>query len=729
MNTKHLGCCALLGAAMVSCSDEAMLSNEATKPVSTTDGINFVAAEFIDENGTRATYDMSTGAVAFDENDVIGVWGMRDGQLEQVSFRLSEGATEGQAAHFDGGLWRLREGDGTTYAAFYPWSNNIINDWYNGDRQYRVLDYNNQYARGTDEDQSHLSSFDYMYCGPQEVVDGSATFDMQHIGAIVRISMDGLDPNMFIENARISGPDQKFFGWLFYYFDTQSIEKSVNGVFPSSSIDLMCNLFSDAEGHAEFYMMMPPMDLADEELTIAITTPGDELSSTIPGKKIESGHRYVLEASSFVSNKTPLTVGEQTVFYGQPYGFTPDASGFWRFRLNGSDDPSVQISPEAYNYGNLYYLKEGVSYSMKVNTGGYENLMEVEYLDNSEFTKVEFNTPTEVRAWGLVTVEFTEPGFYSLQGSEGAEFKYFFPSEDNYTSDKMLYLPQAINVEQAGTAYLIANWGPHILTVSTQDIAGVLTANEETNVTFSNDDNSYYYQIDIAEDGYYKLSDIGSYYSFRADEAFLAISNDFLEYLKKGSYIGRFFSRGDVLTSADIKLIKAEIVDLPEEGVASPSADCLYRYEFASAGIYRTSANVRTYAEKNDYVSSLSYHGWSSFTHNYYETTSTGVMLFHSFNGDALKVEKQEVVPADLMAEDGFEAEQGMLYSVSLPTMGVYKFEVLSGDATNCWVYDAEVLFCRNMNTVNPEYFMPRDYKFFLEDASATVRFVYVGEE
>lgn len=121
-NLTKMSCLALMGLSLAACSNEEALLNEQSTMVAKK-GITFVAEPFVGENGTRADYTFSVNpdgsnkaSIAFNAEDKIGVWGMLDGETEQVIFRLSDATTEGMSATFDGGFWRLRE-DETKYAA------------------------------------------------------------------------------------------------------------------------------------------------------------------------------------------------------------------------------------------------------------------------------------------------------------------------------------------------------------------------------------------------------------------------------------------------------------------------------------------------------------------------------------------------------------------------------------------------------------------------------------
>lgn len=646
-NILKYGYFAVCATALVACSDEAMFTEPVTKPATQfKDGINFYAESFIDEDGTRVDYNFSEEgvSVSFNEEDVIGVWGMRDDQLEQVAFRLSDAATSEMSAHFDGGLWRLREGDGTKYAALYPWRSNA-NDYigyFENNKKCPIVNYNSQEYNAAEPTYSSLGRYDYMACGPMEVVDGTVNFKMEHLGAMVRLSLDGLLPNLSVESVNVSRPDYSL--WYDAWVDLSAEKPSF--IYSNSSVRSYTvwtyNLNTDANGHADVYMMMPPMDLSNTELTISVNASVLAYSATVTGKNIQAGHRYKLEASEFECTSTPLVLGENTNFdhSGSDYYFIPEESGLYTFEMY---DGWYDVYNVSFSLDGAYYLEAGTAYKVYVNRYSSESVLTISY---TTLESIELGTPKQVTANTWYSVDIEE-GLYSFNSEEPLELYLRIPD----WGSTRFYTPYTRWIYNSGTAFIRPS-ADAVITVSDAAVGEIVVGTETTINAYDENGNRCYYKVEIPEDGYYQLENEvnGGYLSFYNNGS---MTNSRGLPLTKGTYYAYFYTSYSDVTTATVKIKSVEIVDL-SEGTTQVNPDLVYRFTVAEDGYYKVSSNCDIsgywdwYCENEEYMILKFYANNPVIIKPYYEGEFT--------------IEKPELVA---LTEGTTRSQNGVVYTYS----------------------------------------------------------------
>lgn len=539
------GCLALMGLSLAACSEES-LENIIENPVAKK-GITFEAKNFVNENGTRAEYTFGTDEVtlAFNSEDVIGVWGMRDGIKEQVSFHVSDAATDGMSATFDGGLWRLRE-DETKYVAVYPY--NQCTNWDENGHFVEVF-YSGLNFDGADPVYSSLSWQDYMVSNAVSAEEGNASFTLDHLGAIVRVRLTGLPANASVNNLIITSESNDFVTHGRVYIGETISDISITDpeYDMTNQIDIYCNnVYSDANGEAFIYFMCAPTDLTGKTVNFSANVNGIPYTcektniTTITAGSVKP---LVADVQMDMSGVQSLVEGENTIdLDATSYIFIPSATGLYTI-----DNCDIM---DATNYYGQYILVAGKTYSINI------------YDTESPLTITKTDDLTELPLNELVTV------------SAGTNYIINIPADGVYD---ITYNNNSDNNEQ-----IIYYLGNQVITINNDDEI-IITKIETSPISVgTNTVDNGWYELSVAESGIYNVTCENGNASYHINVGMNSLYAGNIYYFK--------FSKYDSETPASITISKtdlstAEFISVGTE--VSVTASTLYAVELSENVNYR----------------------------------------------------------------------------------------------------------------------------------------------
>lgn len=310
----------------MSCSEEAMvdnLGNSELKKVCIT-GKNFQYG-----GATRSSVNITESGASFiwGENDTVGIFPNTGSQAE---FAMSQGAGA-QTATFTGGGWALKSS--ATYAAYYPYN------FYNRDLKNIPVSYEGQTQNGN-ASTAHIGAYDFMAASVSTPENGAVSFDMQHLGCLVQLTVD-LDEAATINEVSIKYGDEnsgEFItnGYIDLSSQTPAIQASSQEDKSNTVSIAVENLSVTAEAAATVYFMMAPINLEGKTIDVTVAMDGDDTKTyQTTGKNYIAGKAYAIALTSddeVVSVQTSYTM----VDLGLPSGT------LWADRNVGAD------SPEAY---------------------------------------------------------------------------------------------------------------------------------------------------------------------------------------------------------------------------------------------------------------------------------------------------------------------------------------------------------------------------------------------
>lgn len=234
--------------------------------------------KFDGETRSSVTIGESGASFAWDEDDVIGIFPDKG---DQVSFAMDEGAGT-QTATFSGGGWALKSS--AKYAAYYP------HIYENRDLTAIPVSYTGQTQNGN-KNTDHIGAYDFMAASISTPENGCVAFDMQHLGALVQLTITIPKPsilNRLVLNSSINFTET---GTIDLTAESPSIEAETQ----SSTLDIALNDITTTEANEKvvIYFMMAPVDLTDSELAASIYfQDGTPQEFELTGKKIEAGRAY-----------------------------------------------------------------------------------------------------------------------------------------------------------------------------------------------------------------------------------------------------------------------------------------------------------------------------------------------------------------------------------------------------------------------------------------------------
>ena len=218
----------------------------------------------------------STGLVfrwAYD--DKVGVY---PASVTGLSLFVLQSGGGTRFARFDGGGFALR--DTALYYAFYPYDGNAI------DKHTIPLDYTGQKAGVTGHT---LSDKDYM-AGSAVSSDGVARFDFHHLGAFLRLDIDGLPALEDIRSVDIV----PLYGQVAAGGRYDIIADSTYVTSMLRSHHITTSLAGPFSNTLHLWTIMAPQDLSGDSLAVVATTGRGIYASGAEGRSFNRGKAYRL---------------------------------------------------------------------------------------------------------------------------------------------------------------------------------------------------------------------------------------------------------------------------------------------------------------------------------------------------------------------------------------------------------------------------------------------------
>lgn len=281
----HIKASLLALAAMVACSEKE-ISNESQN--STNNGLlqelSITGKDFKFDGETRSSVNIGESGASFtwDEDDVIGIFPDKG---DQVSFAMDEGAGT-QTATFSGGGWALKSS--STYAAYYP------HVYENRDMTAIPVSYVGQTQNGNGNT-DHIGAYDFMAAGVSTPENGAVAFDMQHLGALVQLSINLDRPSTFNKIVLNSSAGFTETGTIDLTAETPSIISKTE----SNTLEIHLNNVTTTKENKNLivYFMTAPVELTGSELTATIHFDnGTTCDIELTGKNLQAGKAYRLTA-------------------------------------------------------------------------------------------------------------------------------------------------------------------------------------------------------------------------------------------------------------------------------------------------------------------------------------------------------------------------------------------------------------------------------------------------
>ena len=267
--------------AIIACSQDIVVEN--TQNRNDGDAINKICItgkdfQIDDDTRSSVTIGESGASFAWDEDDVIGIFPDKG---DQVSFAMEQGAGT-QTATFTGGGWALKSS--SKYAAYYP------HVYENRDLTKIPVSYVGQTQNGNGNT-DHIGAYDFMAAGVSTPENGAVAFDMQHLGALVQLTITVPEPSTLTKVVLTSSTEFTEIGTI----DLTAEIPAITAVTQSNTLEIALNNVTTTEANEKVivYFMMAPVDLTDSELT-ATTYYVNETSSEIELTKnnLQPGKAY-----------------------------------------------------------------------------------------------------------------------------------------------------------------------------------------------------------------------------------------------------------------------------------------------------------------------------------------------------------------------------------------------------------------------------------------------------
>lgn len=245
--------------ALVACGEDAVTDDALSLGNGKTlENISITGKDFQLEQGTRSTVEIDNSGVHFlwSEGDIVGIFPDKGSQAE---FEMSSGAGM-QSATFNGGGWALKAA--SKYAAYYPYN------FYNRDLKAIPVSYEGQTQTGNNST-AHLGAYDFMAAGVSTPAHGAVAFDMQHMGALVRLQTD-LGEEKTLTNVALKASTEAFTATG--TIDLTAVNPEITAKSTTSTLNIALNDFEVAQGETStIYFMLAPMNLSGETLEITLS--------------------------------------------------------------------------------------------------------------------------------------------------------------------------------------------------------------------------------------------------------------------------------------------------------------------------------------------------------------------------------------------------------------------------------------------------------------------------
>lgn len=275
--------CLLSIVTFVACSEDIIAEHAPDNGV--INKVSITGADFKNEDGTRSSVSITENGASFlwDEDDVIGIF---PNEGDQVSFAMSQGAGT-QTATFSGGGWALKSS--ATYAAYYP------HVYENRDMTKIPVSYVGQTQNGNNNT-DHIGAYDFMAASVATPSNGAVAFDMQHLGALVQLTISVPEPSTLTKVILSSPTEFTKTGTI----DLTAQTPAITADNPSNTFEIALSNVTTTEANENVivYFMTAPIDLTGGELTARIYFADETIREVeITGKDLQAGKSYKLDAN------------------------------------------------------------------------------------------------------------------------------------------------------------------------------------------------------------------------------------------------------------------------------------------------------------------------------------------------------------------------------------------------------------------------------------------------
>lgn len=294
--------------------------------------LSITGKDFQFENDTRSSVTIGESGASFtwDEDDVIGIFPDKG---DQVSFAMEQGAGT-QTATFTGGGWALKSS--AKYAAYYP------HVYENRDLTKIPVSYVGQIQNGNNNT-DHIGAYDFMAASVATPSNGAVAFDMQHLGALVQLTVNVAEPSKLIRVTLDADFDFVQTGTIDLSAETPAINAKSSS--KSLRIGLSNIVTTQAFEEVTIYFMMAPIDLTNKTLKAVIEKDNYYYQEIeLIGKKFEAGKAYRLAANMVSEEESPIVIDVATagtfesIIYNEYYSNCYDLTALKvTGNLNGSD--------------------------------------------------------------------------------------------------------------------------------------------------------------------------------------------------------------------------------------------------------------------------------------------------------------------------------------------------------------------------------------------------------
>ena len=277
-----------------SCSEKEQIINEEEVKVL------FSVDEFEGVENSRTSVDPSNKyAITWASGDAIGIF-PREGYQEP--FIIPTDQVGKSNAEFDGGYWALK--DGLTYNAYYPFDKA---NFESAEMKTKIpVSYVGQEQNGTT---CSVGAYDYLYSDWNVAKFGTVSFKFHHLGSLVVFSLPipvtTSYSSLTVETSSAVIPVKGSYDLTAtnpqFIADASSLSKTIS--------TNLTNFTGTANSNATVYMMLPPVDLSSETLTLTLeATDGGSCVYSVPGLNIEKGKivKYTGKPTSSSIAGTPL---------------------------------------------------------------------------------------------------------------------------------------------------------------------------------------------------------------------------------------------------------------------------------------------------------------------------------------------------------------------------------------------------------------------------------------
>ena len=219
--------------------------------------------KFESESLSRTNTEPENGfLITWASGDVIGIF-PREGYQEP--FEIPADQVGNKSASFDGGYWDVK--DGLQYNAYYPFDKRNFDS---AEMKTKIpVTYEGQKQNGTSCD---IGAFDYTYSDWGTAVDGKIGFDFHHIGAIAAFSLEYPATTTYTQMT-LSVDDALIPLEGSYDLTATDVSFVADESSKAKSITLALENCSGVAGETGvFYMMLPPMDLSNNVVTLSLTS-------------------------------------------------------------------------------------------------------------------------------------------------------------------------------------------------------------------------------------------------------------------------------------------------------------------------------------------------------------------------------------------------------------------------------------------------------------------------